>query len=589
MQALSGKSTDTIVKPTMRPAKRLQAQHNSFKSDKIPISSGSEAVSGSETGTAAASDHNLKSTRASDPARIENASEVKPKRGISPKPFFCRKSQFWIPGILDKFPVERTKTLTKIRNIFLMWEREISKMDPKQEVVQHMMKNLSPGLYKWSPELAKELWAGCFFSDESDDDDKPANKRARGGWKKRRKQCYETSQLWIDHRVNMNCRDPSHVDGKEYRNNYRMPWSEAEKLIQIFKDEGWLEVNETMPTGQKSCPIEIKILGTLYWLGEGCTFRTIRNVAGRILSAQSFRTFALDFCRIVATEIAPLHIRMPESVEELEIINEAYKRRGFPGACGSMDGVQLFWDACPYRLKTTFTGKEKKPTVGFNITVDHDCKFLYVGELFAGRFNDKTKVRYDKYVHKLRVGKFKDVKFNYLDRNGAVQRETGPWLICDNGYHRWEQTLAPCKTTAVPHLAMWSKKLESTRKDVERAFGMTKRRFRILKLPITLRDVRDINFVVLTCFALHNILFDYDAQFAESARDEFSAIDQANRANRIEFGQRQQSRVIRARSRGGLEGVRDEYVVENDDGYARKRERMAMHLHYEYVRRNLIW
>ena len=77
-------------------------------------------------------------------------------------------------------------------------------------------------------------------------------------------------------------------------------------------------------------------------------------------------------------------------------------------------------------MRTTFIGKEKRPTVGFNITVDHDCKFVYVGELFAGRFNDKTKVRYDKYVEKLRTGEFKDVTFKYLDQNGVEQRETGP-------------------------------------------------------------------------------------------------------------------------------------------------------------------
>ena len=91
-----------------------------------------------------------------------------------------------------------------------------------------------------------------------------------------------------------------------------------------------------------------------------------------------------------------------------------------------MDGVQLYWDACPYRLRTTFTGKEKRPTVGFNVTVDHDCKFLYVGDLFAGRFNDKTKVRYDRYVAKLRKGEFKDVKFKYIDEHGDWQEETGP-------------------------------------------------------------------------------------------------------------------------------------------------------------------
>lgn len=448
------------------------------------------------------------------------------------------------------------------------------------------MQKLLPGLSQSDPELVQRLCRRKFLQE---DEKEPDRKRVRRGWRKRPKPEYETCMFWIDHRVNINCRDPMHLDGKEYRNNYRMPWSEAEKIIHIFKKEGWLEVNPMTATGKKSCPIEIKILGTLYWLGEGCSFRTIRNVAGRILSAQTLRTFALNFCRIIATELAPLHIRMPATVEELGIINEAYKRRGFPGACGSMDGVQMFWDACPYRLRVTFTGKEKRPTVGFNVTVDHNCKFLYVGELFAGRFNDKTKVRYDKYVRKLRTGEFKDVTFNYVDQTGAVQQETGPYVICDNGYHSWTQTLAPCKTTAVPHLAMWSKKIESTRKDVERAFGMSKKRFRILKFPFTLRDVRDINFVVLTCFAFHNMLFDHDEQFRDQARDEFSAIVQANRANRILFGQRNLLRTAMVTAREGGAEPRLECELECDDGYTLKRQKMAMHLHYEYVRRNIIW
>ena len=136
---------------------------------------------------------------------------------------------------------------------------------------------------------------------------------------------------------------------------------------------------------------------------------------------------------------------------------------------------------------------------------------------------------------------------------------------------------------------MWSKKVESTRKDVERAFGMSKKRFRILKFPFTLRDVRDINFVVITCFTLHNMLFDYDEQFREPAGDELSSIVQANRANRIIFGQRQVIRATIARDREtGAEPVL-ECVPECDDGYAIKRNKMAMHLYYEYVRRNLIW
>ena len=217
-------------------------------------------------------------------------------------------------------------------------------------------------------------------SSDDESDEEPEPKRPRVGWKKRKKQPYEESMFWVDHCVNMNCRDREHADGKEYRTNYRMPWSETDKIIQKFKQEDWLHVKETMPTGEKSCPIEIKILGALYWLGEGCSFRTIRNVSGRVLSANTFRTFTLNFCRIITTELMPLHIRMPANVEELGIINEAYKRRGFPGACGSMDGVQLFWDACPYRLRHTFIGKEKRPTVDFNCMVEI---------VFGPRYNPK--------------------------------------------------------------------------------------------------------------------------------------------------------------------------------------------------------
>ena len=90
-----------------------------------------------------------------------------------------------------------------------------------------------------------------FFPNESDDKEDPDPKRVRRGWKKRSKSDYETCMFWIDHRVNMNCHDPTHLDGKEYRLYYRMSWSEVEKIIQLFKTEGWLEVNDTTTTDKK--------------------------------------------------------------------------------------------------------------------------------------------------------------------------------------------------------------------------------------------------------------------------------------------------------------------------------------------------
>ena len=163
-------------------------------------------------------------------------------------------------------------------------------------------------------------------------------------------------------------------------------------------------------------------------MGEGCSFRTIHNLSGRVFSGEGFRLFALAFCKTVRTHLAPIHIKFPKTEAELKTLNEQYAKRGFPGACGSMDGVQVLWDACPYRLKSSFTGKEKQPSVGFNCTVDHELRFLYLTEAFAGRYNDKTKVHYDEYVWELRTGTLKDFTYNIKTCTGDDVLETGPYM-----------------------------------------------------------------------------------------------------------------------------------------------------------------
>ena len=52
----------------------------------------------------------------------------------------------------------------------------------------------------------------------------------------------------------------------------------------------------------------------------------------------------------------------------------------------------------------------------------------------------------------------------------------------------------------------WVAKL---RKDVECTFGILKKRFRVLKLTLFFKDMRDIDHVFVTCCILHNILLDH--------------------------------------------------------------------------------
>lgn len=73
-----------------------------------------------------------------------------------------------------------------------------------------------------------------------------------------------------------------------------------------------------------------------------------------------------------------------------------------------------------------------------------------------------------------------DFEFELYDKdsNGNIikKKYNGPWLIVDNGYHRWSVTIPPFKSTTSRNEVRFSDWLESIRKDVECTFGILKGR-----------------------------------------------------------------------------------------------------------------
>jgi hypothetical protein len=91
--------------------------------------------------------------------------------------------------------------------------------------------------------------------------------------------------------------------------------------------------------------------------------------------------------------------------------------------------------------RTYYTGKEKFPTVAYEVTVDHSGRVLGAtrGLNFAGAKNDKTIVRFDLTVSRVRIDLVyteQDLEFKLLDANGEEMSERGAYLIVDGGYHK---------------------------------------------------------------------------------------------------------------------------------------------------------
>jgi Plant transposon protein len=97
-----------------------------------------------------------------------------------------------------------------------------------------------------------------------------------------------------------------------------------------------------------------------------------------------------------------------------------------------------------------------------------------------------------------------------LDENGAVKKPAyrGGWLQVDSGYLTWGVPVAPMKVSQTRAHLLFSKWLESMRKDVECTFGILKGRWRILKAGVLVHGTRKADMIWKTCCSLHNWLLD---------------------------------------------------------------------------------
>mmetsp|Transcript_14316 Transcript_14316/g.16648 ORF Transcript_14316/g.16648 Transcript_14316/m.16648 type:complete len:323 (+) Transcript_14316:290-1258(+) len=218
----------------------------------------------------------------------------------------------------------------------------------------------------------------------------------------------------------------------------------------------------------------------------------------------------------MGTKKAKEVIKLPETEEELRHVLGLYERKGHPGCVGSVDCVHVIWDQCPAGLHSLCTGKEKVPTLAFEVVSSHTKKILAVTKDFPGTYNDKTISKYDEAIKFLRdiKNRVANYKWKSLYFDGDVIKtrlNKGCYFICDGGYCFWDILIPPYKNQMEGSDMMeWSKQVESTRKDIECVFGILKKRFLVLKHAIRFQKPEEINDIFTTCCVLHNLILDYD-------------------------------------------------------------------------------
>ena len=300
-----------------------------------------------------------------------------------------------------------------------------------------------------------------------------------------------------------------------FKLRFRIPYQVFNLLLQDIKIHSmfsqWGDVTDAY--SQPSTPLELLLLATMRILGRDWKLDDFHETIG--VSYSTVRRFFHTFCEYGATVLYERYLLSSYSNDDMYRTMEVYSKLGLNGCIGSMDATHIQSCRIPASLAHAHVSyKMNHPARSYNITVDHQKKILFTSRGFPGRYNDKTVVRYDELFCGISDGTIgNDITFwlYYYDKESGkvkMQNYQGVWVLVDGGYIERPFLVCPMKDPVYKDELIWSKWIESVRKDVECTFGIMKQRFSIFRSPIRYHSIHHMDNIWVTCCSLHNMILD---------------------------------------------------------------------------------
>jgi hypothetical protein len=226
---------------------------------------------------------------------------------------------------------------------------------------------------------------------------------------------------------------------------------------------------------------------------------------------QMSKTLAAKAC-IVFDEI--LHevyhgeyLRSP-TPQDLQKINNLHQVvHGRNGLFGHIDCMHTGWKNCPKGWNGRFDGKEGDPTIVFEGVCDYNLWFWHAAYGFAGTMNDLNILNASPLMSTFLEGKFDEVE----QASGVVPFEVGGeefnkmFITCDGIYPMYARFVKTISHPCGLQQERYTKWQESTRKDIERAFGVLQQCFQYVCTPIQMHSLKLIGKRIRSCIILHNM------------------------------------------------------------------------------------
>ncbi|KAF6214321.1 hypothetical protein GE061_009061 [Apolygus lucorum] len=271
----------------------------------------------------------------------------------------------------------------------------------------------------------------------------------------------------------------------QFREHFRLSRGVAAYLTQIYAASPAYQENSTGGNGKLGAYEQVLIF--LWFAGHQTA--SFRDVADRfnITISSLFRVNIrlIHFISGLAEEV----IRWP-SRQEQTTIEASFRRKGFPGVVGAIDGTHVRIDK-PAVDPDSYCNRKKYFSVQMQAVCDHQGKIRSVFIGFPGS------------VHDARV-------FTRSDFGVNIAAMCGNYIVLgDSAYPCLRNLITPFKDFGrlTRSHKRFNKTLSSCRSVIEHCFGMLKQRFRQL-YHCKLRSMENIAHFIRACCVLHNLAVD---------------------------------------------------------------------------------
>jgi hypothetical protein len=222
------------------------------------------------------------------------------------------------------------------------------------------------------------------------------------------------------------------------------------------------------------------------------------------LAARTSRETLHHFCDLVIMLYSERYMREPTPNDIRQLYAFHAQKHGFTDVLGSLDCMHWDWFACPNAYHGQYKkGNYSHPSVVLQAAASQDLWFWHAFFSSPGSNNDINVLNQSDVYDKLYNGTAPDTSFMLR----GTQYRFGYYLV--DGIYPEHSTLVKTLTHPDdPQRIKFKRAQERTRKDIERAFGVLKKRFQIVAKPSMFRYKSTMKKVMYTCMILHNMILE---------------------------------------------------------------------------------